>query len=328
MQPISAHIPNHEDLLRLEPEQLAGILLEILLAIDGGDRQFLNRHNFFNANPDLLRGYPLMHGSEIQQAVFEAWMWLEREGFLVPRINDPHGLWVDISRRGRRAAGRAGIDSYRHAAMLPRPHLHARFVATVYPSYLRGDYDAAVFQAFKEVEVAVRNAAQLSPEDLGCQLMRKAFDPKGGSLTDHTQVPGERQAISDLFAGAIGLYKNPSSHRSILMTPTRAVEAIMLASQLLNLVDNRRSATAWATTPSRTLDGCCVHSRPARSPSMPLSPPRSTASAGPRAVASDPRAAITSHSPSGGGSLASGCATAHQFVPSVVMKTGLQGRNQ
>jgi len=243
MQRLSALIPNHEDVLRLEPEQLAGVLLEILVPLDGGDRQFLNRHNFFNANPDLLQGYPLTHGGEITQAVFEAWMWLEREGFLVPRINDPHGLWIDISRRGRRAAGRVGIDSYRHSAMLPQAHLHARIVATVYPLYLRGEYDTAVFQAFKEVEVSVRDAANLSPEDLGCQLMRKALNPKDGPLTDQTQVAGERQAMCDLFAGAIGLYKNPSSHRSVAMTPTRAVEAIMLASQLLNLVDGHSRAT-------------------------------------------------------------------------------------
>lgn len=240
MQPLSALIPNHGDLLRLEPEQLAGVLLEILVHLDGGDRQFLNRHNFFNSNPDLLRGYPVTHGTEIQQAVFEAWMWLEREGFLVPKINDPHGLWVEISRRGRRAAGQKGIDSYRHAAMLPQAHLHARIIATVYPLYLRGEYDTAVFQAFKEVEVAVREAAHLNPQDLRCALMRKAFDSKDGPLTDQSQLPAERQALSDLFAGAIGFYKNPSSHRSILMMPTNAMEAIMLASQLLNIIESRR----------------------------------------------------------------------------------------
>jgi len=240
MQLLSSLIPNHDDLLRLEPEQLAGVLLEILAPIDGDDRQFLNRHNFFNANPDLLRNYPVTHGGEIKQAIFEAWVWLEREGFLVPRMDDPHGLWVDISRRGRRAAGRKGIDSYRHAAMLPRAHLHARIIATVYPLYLRGEYDTAVFQALKEVEVAVREAAHLNPQDLGCNLMRRAFDPKDGPLVDQSQLPAERQALSDLFAGAIGFYKNPTSHRLVLMTPTRAMEAIMLASQLLNIVDDRR----------------------------------------------------------------------------------------
>jgi hypothetical protein len=83
-----------------------------------------------------------------------------------------------------------------------------------------------------------------SAEDRGYQLMRKAFDPKNGPLTDQSQVSGQRQAISDLFAGAIGLYKNPSSHRSIIMTPTRAVEAIMLTSLLVNLIEDRQSTTS------------------------------------------------------------------------------------
>ncbi len=243
MKALSQLIPNYEDVLRLEPEQLAGVLLEILADIDGSDREYLNRHKFFNSNLDLLRGYPMTHGSAIQQAVFEAWMWLEREGFLVPRMNDSHGLWVDISRRGRRAAGRAGVDAYRHAAMLPQAHLHPRIIAAVYPLYLRGEYDTAVFQAFKEVEVAVRDAAKLTANDLGCPLMRKAFDPKDGPLSDSAQLPAERQALSDLFAGAIGYFKNPSSHRAVLLTPTIAVEAIILASQLLGIVDGRLGFT-------------------------------------------------------------------------------------
>jgi len=48
MKKLSDLIPNCDDVLRLEPEQLAGVLLEILLEIDGSDRQFLHRGNFFN----------------------------------------------------------------------------------------------------------------------------------------------------------------------------------------------------------------------------------------------------------------------------------------
>src|SRR5689334_15036267 len=55
--------------------------------------------------------------------------------------------------------------------------------------------------------------------------MRKAFDVETGPLTDTTTEPSERQALSDLFAGAIGTYKNPHSHRDVLLTdPAEAVE--------------------------------------------------------------------------------------------------------
>jgi uncharacterized protein (TIGR02391 family) len=94
----------------------------------------------------------------------------------------------------------------------------------------------------KAVEVAVRDAAHL-PGELGVRLMRKAFDPKNGPLTDTEADEGEREALSALFAGAIGSYKNPHSHRDVQLTdPRAAVEIIMLANHLLRIVDGRRSA--------------------------------------------------------------------------------------
>lgn len=238
MKKLSDLIPICDDVLRLEPEQLAGVLLEILLEIDGSDRQFLHRGNFFNQFMATLT-YPNTHGGEVAQATLEAWMWLEREGFLIPRLGSDQYGWLDLSRRAKRAANRNGVAVYRKTTLLPFAELHPTIASSVYPMFLRGDYDTAVFQAFKEVEISVRSAAKLGNDRLGCALMREAFTPKNGPLIDEEEVPGEQIALMELFAGAIGYFKNPGSHREVELTAIEAAEAIMLASRLLRIVDSR-----------------------------------------------------------------------------------------
>ena len=131
------------------------------------------------------------------------------------------------------------------ARLLPKGQLHPSIASKVYPAFLRAEYDTAVFQAFREVEVAVRTAGQFSPDDYGIDLIRAAFRPaekKGqpvtpGALAD-TQLPiAEQEAMANLFAGAIGLYKNPQSHRHVPTHAEDAAEVIVFASQLLRIVD-------------------------------------------------------------------------------------------
>ncbi len=70
--------------------------------------------------------------------------------------------------------------------------------------------------------------------------MRRAFDVSTGVLTDPSSVQIEKQAMSDLFAGAMGVFKNPTSHRlAAFNKPEDAVDLVMFANYLLRLVDQR-----------------------------------------------------------------------------------------
>jgi len=69
-----------EQLLALQPEELAGVVLEYFNQLEPGDRGQLNRHNF--ALPHTVQGYPPQYHDRIRRALMEAWSWLEREGLI------------------------------------------------------------------------------------------------------------------------------------------------------------------------------------------------------------------------------------------------------
>jgi uncharacterized protein (TIGR02391 family) len=233
-------LPTADSVLQLEPEELAPYLLEYLAS----NKSRLNLTNMFGSSLGDGVTHHYKNDSRVEQAFREAWSWLVREGLLIEK---EHG-WFFISRRGERLKGRQDFAAYRRSNVLPKASLHPVIAERVWSNFVRGEYDTAVFQAFKEVEVAARIAGRFGATDIGTALMGRAFKVQIGPLTDTTLSEAEQLAMLNLFLGSVGLFKNPSSHRHIELTDaSEAAEMISLASLLMRIIDAR----AAVVTPAR-----------------------------------------------------------------------------
>lgn len=225
-------LPDAASILALEPEELAGLALELINDSESPSR--LNPSSI--TNPETIGAYAQSDREPVRLAMAEGWSWLVREGLLAPIPGDTFG-WHFVTRRGKKLKNREGTTAYVNSVLLPRSTLHPSIVNECWPTFMRGDYDTSVFQAFRELEVAIRDAGNFGADDYGVKLARKAFHEATGPLTDQLKPPAERAALADLMVGALGSYKNPHSHRKVQLGAEEACEMIVLASHLLKIVE-------------------------------------------------------------------------------------------
>src|ERR1700687_541764 len=188
---LPTEIPEVEALLALEPEELAGKLLFLLRArahydtvdLDTLRSELWDHHAALTGRPQ----YPQNRRHEVDLAIAEALAWLEAQALIVPveSTNGQNG-WRRLSRRAQRFENPAAFADYRTARLLPKELLHPAIATPVWLSFMRGAYETAAFEAMREVEIAVRRAARYGEAGHGMPMMKQAFDPENGPLTDYS----------------------------------------------------------------------------------------------------------------------------------------------
>jgi hypothetical protein len=194
MTSLSQAVPDVKTLLALEAPELAGILLEML---NTGAPQ-MHRGNFTleSENNPPFRGYPAEQRPEIAKRVAEAWGWLEAHGMIAIQPGNSSNDNYFVTRLGRRAGSAKGLAEYRKALELPKDRLHPAIAERCFGHFVRGLFDTAVFEAYKALEVAIREASGLPATMLGVTLARKAFHPEDGPLTDKSYTPLKMQTAT------------------------------------------------------------------------------------------------------------------------------------
>ncbi len=167
----------------------------------------------------------------------DSWAWLESRGCIGPSSTQT-GDWRRLTTRGIQLAESDHVLAVIEAEDRLSLNLHPTLESKVRPIYSLGDYETAAIAAMKAIEVRVRTLSGESDSAVGVNLMRNAFKKDGGSLADVDADPGEQVATMELFAGAIGTFKNPASHRTVdYADPTEAAEIVLLADLLMRLLD-------------------------------------------------------------------------------------------
>jgi uncharacterized protein (TIGR02391 family) len=234
-------LPTAQDLLPLTPSQLDGTFLKCIAKRTTNTDPLAPRHLFVGEIENL---YPIgmkanYHQSlEANAALMEAWQRLMRAGLIMQEPGQAAGV-TTLTTTGKAAAASAEeFEEIRERQMLQRELLHNDLQGSVWENFENGHYGTAVRDAYVQVEIAVRDAANLPTSLVGVKLMREAFNPHTGKLTNTVLPVSERERMADLFAGAIGTFKNPLSHRKVGSTePKPVIEELLLASRLPRFVN-------------------------------------------------------------------------------------------
>lgn len=227
-------IPTEEQALHMSVEELGGHLV----IHHRNDPQF-NVHNVMCSidNPPgqfSEKPFDYTKRTAYKQALVEAYSWGFTEGLFTWDPDQMTNNWWRVSRRGQLLKNPTDVLELSSRDILPKAFLHPIIAEKAAPIFRTGNFDSAVFEAFKQVEVAVRDASREKADS--STLMKVVFNPKAGVLNKLTEG-AEREGLMFVFAGAMQLFRNAAGHRNQGLEPQEAAHLLIHASYLLNLLE-------------------------------------------------------------------------------------------
>ena len=249
---VASRLPSAEEIVELPTDDLALRLLRLI--VNEGQGHLLTRSAVANQSywADEIPGGV---SREFVEAMAEAWDWLVLNRLVAMELGEGsingHGY---ITRRGTEIAGAEDGLALVRAEKLVDLDLHPLIATRIRRQFLLGEYELAALAAMREVEIRVRKLAKADAGDVGVRLMRSALKP-GGPLANPGLEAGEQEATMVLFSGAIGVFKNPPSHRQVEFNdPTFAAEVVLLADLLLRILEETENRLKRRVDLSRIIE--------------------------------------------------------------------------
>ncbi len=115
--------------------------------------------------------------------------------------------------------------------------LHPAIRAQCWDLYTVNNFDNAVLNATKLLEINVRQKARLPITLVGVDVMNQALgnNPRLG----YGEIEAERLGLMSLLRGMIQVFKNPQSHRFVGMrSKAECLSVLLMCSTLLYIIDN------------------------------------------------------------------------------------------
>ena len=124
--------------------------------------------------------------------------------------------------------------------------IHSRISRVAFDLYRDGHFGAAAEKSVKELETRLRELCTEVPCSISSSAkigdIIAALLKEGGvfEFCNDATSSGKnyRRGVQALFEGVFAAYRNPAAHANIDCSKREAIEQIMLASQLMNVLDS------------------------------------------------------------------------------------------